>query len=307
MLACGGPVLEFVYYSKVALIDINLPPKLLKKFKGPRFGLDGIRKITDTPFPYPIIGTIIKPCAGLTEKEVAKKCYLAAKGEVKFIKDDEKMLSPSYCNEKTKIKLVSEALKKAYEETGNKCIYAPHIVERADRILDTARRYIESGATGLMLNVILGHNFEVLKILRESPDINVPLYAHSGGRSALSTGDRRIEDGVIVKIIRLCGGDFFQHGVFGVSDTHIASLDEKLLSHLIFIMREDMYNLKDTVPVSAGGLRIENLKLNLEKHYDKKFGYGVALLAGSYLLGHPEGPYQGAKKFVEETKKHISI
>jgi ribulose 1,5-bisphosphate carboxylase large subunit-like protein len=307
MLACGGPVLEFVYYSKVALIDINLPPKLLKKFKGPRFGLDGIRKITDTPFPYPIIGTIIKPCAGLTEKEVAKKCYLAAKGGVKFIKDDEKMLSPSYCNEKTKIKLVSEALKKAYEETGNKCIYAPHLVERADKLLDTARRYIEFGATGLMLNVILGHNFEVLKILRESPDINVPLYAHSGGRSALSTGDRRIDDGVIVKIIRLCGGDFFQHGVFGVSDTHIASLDEKLLSHLIFIMREDMYNLKDTVPVSAGGLRIENLKLNLEKHYDKKFGYGVALLAGSYLLGHPEGPYQGAKKFVEEIKKHISI
>jgi|GEM_PF-4427265 ribulose 1,5-bisphosphate carboxylase large subunit-like protein len=37
-----------------------------------------------------------------------KKCYLAAKGGVKFIKDDEKMLSPSYCNEKTKIKLVSE-------------------------------------------------------------------------------------------------------------------------------------------------------------------------------------------------------
>ena len=307
MLACGGPVLEFVYYSKVALIDINLPPKLLKKFKGPRFGIDGIRKITETPFPYPIIGTIIKPCSGLTEKEVAKKCYLSAKGGVKFIKDDEKMLSPSYCDEKKKIKLISEALKKAYEETGNKCIYAPHLVERADRILETAKRYIDFGATSLMLNVVLGHNFEVLKILRESQDINVPLYAHSGGRSALSTGDRRIDEGVIVKLVRLCGGDFFQHGVFGVSDTHIASLDEELLLHLIFIMREKLDNLKDTIPVSAGGLRLENLKLNLEKHYDKKFGYGVALLAGSYLLGHSEGPYEGAKQFTCEIKKFISI
>ncbi|MCM8804634.1 MAG: RuBisCO large subunit C-terminal-like domain-containing protein [Candidatus Omnitrophica bacterium] len=302
MLTIGGPVLEFVYYSRVALIDINLPEKILKKFKGPRFGIEGIRKITETPFPYPIIGTIIKPCAGLTEKEVAKKCYFAAKGGVKFIKDDEKMLSPSYCDEKKKIKLVNSALKTAYEETGNRCIYAPHLIERIDRIKETARRYIEYGATALMLNVILGHNFEVLNILREDKDINVPLYAHSGGRSALSTGNRRIDETVITKLIRICGGDFFQHGVFGVYDTHIASCDQKLLTHLIFVMRENLNGIKDTIPVAAGGLRIEKLELNLKKHYNKKFGYGVALLAGSYLFSHPKGPYYGAKEFWEKIK-----
>lgn len=302
MLAVGGPVLEFVYYSKVALLDINLPEKILKKFPGPLFGIDGIRKLTDTEFPFPVIGTIIKPCAGLTEKEVAEKCYLAVKGGVKFIKDDEKMLGPSYCLPEKKIKLVNQAIKKAYEETGNKCIYAPHLVERADKIKDTAKRYIEWGATGLMLNVVLGHNFEVLKILREDPDINVPLYAHSGGRSALSTGERRIEDRVIGKLIRLCGGDFFQHGVFGVSDTHIASLDENLLTELICVMREETGDVKDTIPVAAGGLRIENLELNLKKHFDKKYGYHVALLAGSYLLGHPEGPFKGALEFSERVK-----
>jgi 2,3-diketo-5-methylthiopentyl-1-phosphate enolase len=307
MLACGGPVLEFVYYSDVVLIDINLPEKILKKFPGPSFGINGIRKIIETPYPEPIVGTIIKPCAGLTEKEVAEKCYLAAKGGVKFIKDDEKMLGPSYCEVKKKIRYVSSALKKAYEETGNKCIYAVHLVERADKIKDTAKRYIDYGATGLMLNVVLGHNFEVLKILREDKEINVPLYAHSGGRSALSTGNRRIDDTFIVKLIRLCGGDFFQHGVFGVKDTHIASLDEELLNHLIFVMREDLNGIKDTVPVAAGGLRIDNLKLNLEKHYDKKFGYGVALLAGSYLLGHPEGPYQGAKEFLSSVRNLIKL
>jgi len=307
MLACGGPVLEFVYYSDVVLIDINLPEKILKKFPGPSFGINGIRKIIETPYPEPIVGTIIKPCAGLTEKEVAEKCYLAAKGGVKFIKDDEKMLGPSYCEVKKKIRYVSSALKKAYEETGNKCIYAAHLVERADKIKDTAKRYIDYGATGLMLNVVLGHNFEVLKILREDKEINVPLYAHSGGRSALSTGNRRIDDTFIVKLIRLCGGDFFQHGVFGVKDTHIASLDEELLNHLIFVMREDLNGIKDTVPVAAGGLRIDNLKLNLEKHYDKKFGYGVALLAGSYLLGHTEGPYQGAKEFLSSVRNLIKL
>jgi len=305
MLAVGGPVLEFVYYSDVAFLDINLPESLIKKFPGPGFGIEGIRDLTETPFPYPIMGTIVKPCAGLTPEEVAEKCYLAAKGGVKFIKDDEKMLGPSYCEEKKKIKLVSDALKKAYEETGNKCLYAPHLVERSDRICDTAKKYIEWGATALMLNAVLGHNFEVLKILREDEEIQVPLYAHSGGRSCLSTGNRRIDDTVIVKFLRLCGADFFQHGVFGVKDTHIASLDETLLSHLVNIMREKIDDIKDTVPVAAGGLNILRIEENLEKHYDENFGYGVALLAGSGLLSDPEGVEKGAIKFKEKIEQII--
>jgi len=306
MLAVGGPVLEFVYYSKVALLDINLPDKILKKFPGPNFGIEGIRKLTDTPYPFPIIGTIIKPCAGLSPEEVAEKCYFAAKGGVKFIKDDEKMLGPSYCPPDKKIKLVSKMLKKAYDETGNKCIYAPHLVAKADKMVDTAKRYIEYGATGLMFNVILGHNIEVLKILRENSEINVPLYAHSGGRSGISTGDRRIDDTVFVKLIRLSGGDFFQHGVFGVKDTHIASLDEDLLSHLVYVMREEIKGIKDTVPVSAGGLKLENVKENLRKHFDKKYGYGIALLAGSNLLDDPQGPEIGAKKFFDIVSNYIN-
>jgi len=305
MLAVGGPVLEFVYYSDVAFLDINLPESLIKKFPGPGFGIEGIRNLTETPFPYPIMGTIVKPCSGLTPEEVAEKCYLAAKGGVKFIKDDEKMLGPSYCEEEKKIKLVSESLKKAYEETGNKCLYAPHLVERSDRICETAKRYIEWGATALMLNAVLGHNFEVLKMLREDKEIQVPLYAHSGGRSCLSTGNRRIDDTVIVKFLRLCGADFFQHGVFGVKDTHIASLDEGLLSHLVNVMRERIDGIKDTIPVAAGGLNISKINENLEKHYDEKFGYGVALLAGSGLLSDPEGPEMGAIKFKEKIEQII--
>ena len=156
-----------------------------------------------------------------------------------------------------------------------------------------------------MLNAVLGHNFEVLKILREDKEIQVPLYAHSGGRSCLSTGNRRIDDTVIVKFLRLCGADFFQHGVFGVKDTHIASLDETLLSHLVNVMREKIDGIKDTVPVSAGGLNISKIEENLKKHYDENSGYSVALLAGSSLLSDPEGVEKGAIKFKEKIEQTI--
>ncbi|HOL66227.1 MAG TPA: RuBisCO large subunit C-terminal-like domain-containing protein, partial [bacterium] len=297
MLAVGGPVLEFVYYSAVAFLDFRLPGKLRKKFPGPAFGLEGVRKLVGSERPWPILGTIVKPCAGLTAREVAQKCYLAARGGCQFIKDDEKMLGPDYCEARKKIRLVAQALRKAYEETGNRCLYAPHLVARADRLLDTARRYLEWGATALMLNVILGHNVEVLKILRECREITVPLYAHSGGRSGLSTGPRRIDDTVWVKLVRLCGGDFFQHGVFGVEDVHVASRKENLLNHLVRVMREKVPGIRDTIPVAAGGLNLDRLELNLFRHCEKQYGYGVALLAGSHLLNDPDGPENGARRF----------
>lgn len=294
MLAVGGPVLEFVYYQEVALLDFTFPESFIRRFHGPKFGINGVRELLGLKDGEPIVGTIMKPCAGLTPKEVAEKCYQSALGGVMFIKDDEKMLGPSYCQLEEKIKLVSQALKRAEEETGKKCLYAPHIVARADKIKDVAKKAIEWGATALMFNAVLGHNYEVLSILAEDEEINVPLYAHSGGRSGLSTGPRRIDDTVIAKLLRYSGADFFQHGVFGMKEMHVASLDDGLLHNLVKVMREEIPGIKDMIPVAAGGLGVTNVGINLKEHRDERFGYGVALLAGSNVLKHPDGPKAGA-------------
>ena len=293
MLAVGGPVLEFVYYQEVALLDFSFPRNFLERFPGPKFGINGVRKLLNLKDGEPIIGTIVKPCAGLTPREVAEKCYQSALGGVMFIKDDEKMLGPDYCPLEEKVKLVSQALKRAEEETGRKCLYAPHIVARADKIKDVAKRAIEWGATALMFNAVLGHTYEALSILAEDKEIDVPLYAHSGGRSGLSTGPRRIDDTVIAKLLRYSGADFFQHGVFGMKEMHVASLDDRLLHNLVRVMREDV-GVRDTIPVAAGGLGVTNAGINLKEHKDERFGYSVALLAGSNILKHPDGPKAGA-------------
>jgi len=294
MLAVGGPALEWVY-AEVAWLDFELPAALSRTFPGPQFGIAGLRKLIGLPEGEPIIGTIVKPCAGLTVEEVAEKCYQAALGGVTFIKDDEKMMGPQYCPPERKVRAVAERLRAAQEQTGRRVVYAPHLACRADRIKDAARKAIEWGATGLMFNVVLGHTPEALAILAEDPDINVPLYAHSGGRSGLSTGPRRIDDVVIAKLIRYCGADFFQHGVFGQKECHVASLDESLLSRLASVLREPMEGIKDTIPVAAGGLGAANLGVNLEAHHLADMGYAVAALAGSNVLKHPDGPAAGAR------------
>ena len=289
MLSVGGPILEFVYYESVAYLDFQLPKKALAKFPGPKFGVAGTRKLIGLDAGEPLMGTIIKPCCGLTPKEAAEKCYQAALGGAVLIKDDEKMMGPQYCPFEKKVRLVSEALRKAEQETGKKVVYAPHLTARPDRIKEMAMRAIEYGATGVMFNAILANNLGTVEILAEDPEVNVPIYVHSGGRSALSTGPRRIDDVVTAKLTRLCGGDYFQIGVMGQLNVHVASRDPGLLLRLDEVFKEPLDGIKDTVPVTAGGLGAANLGKNIAA-----FGPDFAPLAGSNVLDHPMGPKSGS-------------
>ncbi len=177
------------------------------------------------------MGTIIKPCAGLSPEEVAEKCYQAALGGVRFIKDDEKMLGPTYCSVEKKVKLISQRLQQVAEQTGRKTIYAPHLLTSSDKMKDIAKRLIEWGASALMFNPLVA-GLGVMSSLASDPDINVPLYAHSGSRSGWSTGPRRVDDVVLAKLVRLAGGDYFQIGVMGQMDVHVASRTPELLVKL---------------------------------------------------------------------------
>ena len=287
MLAIGGPILEFVYYDRVAFTDFELPEKMLRRFPGPKFGIKGTRKLLGLSSNAPVIGTIMKPCAGLTDREVAKKIYEAAVGGVRFIKDDEKMLSPKYCPFERKIKRVVDALARAADETGHNCLYAPQICAGPATIRDTVLRAIELGATGVMFNALVT-GLPVLAMLAADKDVSVPIYVHSGGRTGLSTGPRRVDDVVIAKLVRLCGGDYFQIGVVDMKECLYTSLFPNLLLRLNEAFTEELAGKKDTVSVTAGGLSVHNMTAQLDA-----LGTDFMALAGSGILNHPDGPRAG--------------
>lgn len=301
MLSVGGPILEFVYYTEVAFLDFALPKAFLKRFPGPKWGIHRSRRYVGLAEGEPLIGTIMKPCCGLSVEEVAEKAYQAALGGCVLMKDDEKMMNPAYCPLEPKVKAVAAALKRAHDETGKRMIYCPHLPVRSDKLLDTARRVVDWGATGVMFNVIMANNIGALQVIAEAKDLDIPLYAHCGGLAALTTGPRRIDARVIAKLTRLCGADYFQIGVMGQRDCHVNSLDPTLLNMLantfwdpIRTTDAGLVPLVDTVPVTAGGLGATNLGHNLASFQHRDWGFAVAPLAGSNVLDHPSGPRAGA-------------
>jgi ribulose 1,5-bisphosphate carboxylase large subunit-like protein len=277
--------------KKYRLLDFTLPNEAYAYFPGPRFGIGGTREILRISGNEPIIGTIIKPTVGLTADEVAEICGEAASAGIKFIKDDERMMNPAYCPLKERVTKVAQRLKQVYEETGNRVIYAPHITTGPDKILDNAKMAVEAGATALMF-VFIAAGFESLRLVAESPDIKVPIYAHCCGKEHWSRAEGQgIDQRVVAKLARMMGGDYFRIGALG---GYFAKHEVGKAAVLKPALTEAMGHLLPAVPAVSGGLNPANLGDNI-----RYFGTDALFLAGTGIAEHPDGICGGVRAMAE--------
>ena len=157
-------------------MDIKFPPKFLARFKGPKFGVEGIRQLLGV-YDRPLLNNMIKPCTGYTPEVGCRLFSRAVEGGVDIIKDDELIADPPFNPRDQRIKLYMEVIRQHYEETGHKVLYTPNITDSALNVLDNARRAIDAGANAIMINY-LTVGISAMQGLAEHPDINVPIMAH---------------------------------------------------------------------------------------------------------------------------------
>ena len=143
----------FAFPTKMRLLDIYIPEKLAQKFKGPKFGVPGVREILGV-YDRPLTLQIIKPKMGMTPEETANQVYQSALGGVDLCKDDEMCTELDNCSFDARLEAVLKALKKAERETGHKTLYMVSITDEVDRIQEKARQGVRDGrdrpAAGLL-------------------------------------------------------------------------------------------------------------------------------------------------------------
>jgi len=71
--------------GRIKLLDIRFPEKFVKGFKGPKFGIEGIRKLLNIP-KRPLLNNMIKPCTGYPLEVGAELFRLAALGGCDIVK-----------------------------------------------------------------------------------------------------------------------------------------------------------------------------------------------------------------------------
>ena len=288
--------------TNVRLIDIKLPKSFVREFKGPRFGIDGIRKLVGTQKDRRAhVGTIIKPKVGLSPKETAEVAYNAGIGGCDLIKDDETLTNQTFCPMLERLDRVMEKINRIKEESNRTVLYAVNITTGAEEILERTDQAIEHGANMLMIDVLTA-GFSALQALRNDESINLPIHVHRTMHGAIT---RNKKHGIamlpLAVLVRLCGGDQLHTGTArGKMES-----DVKEVKEIDNFLKSDWHGFEKTFPVSSGGLYPGVVHYEIEA-----FGNDVILQAGGGIHGHPDGTIAGAKAMrqaVDATMKHISL
>jgi ribulose-bisphosphate carboxylase large chain len=258
----------------------------VKRFKGPQFGILGMRNLLGTTKSMrPHCGTIVKPKVGLDPKGTARVCKDAALGGLDFIKDDETLTNQSFCPFDERVRHVMEALDQAKAETGHRTLYAANVTASESVMLERADTLRALGGNCVMIDV-LTTGFHGLQTLRAHANLKVPIHVHRAFHGAITRSpDYGVSMVVLSKLVRMLGGDQFHTGTASGKMEHPEDLRV-----IIDALRSPWNGTAQTVPVASGGMH----PASAEKEA-AFFGRDFVLQAGGGVHGHPGGTLAGAR------------
>jgi len=269
----------------VRLEDCVFPKSMIKEFKGPKFGIAGLRKALKRP-EKPLVGTIVKPKIGLPPQGYHDYIYEAGLGGLTNGKDDETLSNQRFCPLEERVVAIAEAIDTVKQETGHRMMHAINVTTRGDRVLEVAERAQELGATELMVDVLTA-GFAAVQVLAEDPSIKLPIHVHRTFHAAFTRDPYHgVAWSVFTKLTRMCGGDAMHIGTFGVGKMH-SDAKEDLASQKA--CTEPMGRLKPVMSVCSGGVHP-----GLVEKLVRIGGKDIQIQAGGGVSGHPEGVRGGA-------------
>jgi ribulose-bisphosphate carboxylase large chain len=295
----AGNVFGLRVLKNLRLNDIELPSEIVRSFKGPQFGIRGIRKLLNI-YDRPLIGTIIKPKLGLKTADHAKVAYDAWVGGCDIVKDDENLSSQTFNPYEERLVKTLESRDKAEEETGERKVYMINITAETQEMMRRAESVLKHGGEYVMVD-ILTCGFAALQTLRER-NFKLVIHAHRAGHAAFTKNPKHgISMRVISKVAR----------IIGVDQLHVGTVVGKMfetreeVAESCEALKMEMSGLKQVLPVASGGLHPA-----LVPALTEFFGKDFVIQAGGGIHGHKDGTVAGAKAMrqaVDATLKAIPL
>ncbi len=273
-----------VYENQDArLVALQIPEPVLRTFPGPAHGPLGVRDSTGFGRDQPAFGTILKPTAGLTPREVGALVQeVAACPLFLFVKEDEDLYPDlDYCPVAERTRLAVQAIHRMRDQRGGLgLIFAPHISAAPHEILPIAESALEAGATGLMLSeTFAGGTVRLIREATKGTKKPPAIYGHNAG---IGVKTRAIWREVIDLLARLDGIDFRQTAPVRPGQPFLYPHGAEWLASEEVLSRP-LPGIKPTMIVRAGALDQGNIGLNLADAEARGLTSHVLFLAGSAI------------------------
>ncbi len=306
----GGNIYGMKSVNGLLWEDVRIPKKMLHSFKGPRFGIKGLRRKFKV-WKRPFVGTIVKPKVGLEPGEHSMVAYDSWIGGCDIVKDDENLTNQRFNRFKKRFLKTIKMKDKAEKETGNKKAYLINCTAETKKMLKRIDFVEKNGGNYIMLDIItLG--WAALQTAREYTEL--PIHAHRAGHAMF---DRDPEHGmtmeVIAQLARMIGVDTLHIGtaygkmtgkkeeVLHIEQEMEQTFTKSTKDHL----EQKWFGVKPVLGVASGGVYP-----GIVDKIMSFMGRDVVIQAGGGIHGHPAGTISGAKAMrqaVDATLKGISL
>lgn len=272
--------------------ELILPPVILKKFQGPRFGREGLRKLLKVK-ERPLLGTALKPM-GLSPEELAELAYKFALGGIDIIQDDQGLSNQAFSPFERRVKLCAQAVRRANKETGYNCIYAPNITTSYRDVRKRGDLAKALGAGGLLIAPGLV-GLDTMKEIAEDDQISIPVFAHPAFQGSYVLTHCGISHfGLFGQLARLAGADATIYPNFGGSFSFSKEECETIAKGTTVPMGK----LKSIFPCPTGGMSLESIPES-----QQVYGKNVIFLVGGGLFRHGPDLVENCRYFRKLVEK----
>lgn len=309
----AGNIFGMKAVRRLRLLDLRLPKGYLRSFRGPHYGIPGLRRRLRIP-RRPLTATVPKPKLGWSSAEHAWLGHEAWLGGMDLIKDDENLTNQTFNRFAKRVELLTRARRRAERETGEVKSALINVTAETREALRRAKLLARHGWEYAMVDVVTT-GWAALQTLRdEFEDLGLAIHAHRAMHAMFTKDERHgMAMPCLAKLLRVVGVDQLHAGtVVGklVSPQHevLASADalrEPRVRARTGLLDQDWAGFKPAFPVASGGLHA-----GIVPDVMRVFGPDQVIQLGGGVHGHPDGTRAGARALldvIQGTMDHRSL
>jgi len=279
-----GNLYEITQFTGLKLMDIELPDSYSKVFRGPKFGIQGCRDLTQA-YNRPLIGTIIKPSIGMSPEQTAELVKTLAEAGIDFVKDDELMGSSANSPFDKRVNAIMKVINDYADKTGKKVMYAFNVSDEIDAMQRNYEKVVNAGGSCGMISL----NSVGISAAKKICDFGeLAIHGHRNGWGMMNRHPLLgIEFPAYQKLWRLAGVD--QLHVNGIQNKFWESDDSVVRS--IEACLKPMFGGFSVLPVVSSG----QWGGQAPETYRRTQTVDLLYMAGGGIMAHPDGPAGGVR------------
>ena len=293
----AGNIFGMKALEGLRLVDVQWPKNILNSFKGPQYGIKGIRDLLNVK-KRPITATVPKPKVGYFAEEHAQHGYEIWTGGVDLLKDDENLSNQKFNRFEKRLDLSMKMRDKAENETGERKSYLINITSEVDEMKSRAKLVKDFNNEYVMIDILTIGWAAVQTIREECEKLGLAIHAHRAFHAAF---DRNPNHGMSMKVLaeiaRMQGVDQLHIGGLGKlagDKTEVLNNYKKIAQNSneddVEVLAQNWYGMKNVLSVCSGGVHPGIIHRLIEL-----LSTDIAVQVGGGVLGHPGGTRSGAK------------